>query len=88
MSTISMFYGIVIRMYREQGGKHKMPHIHAEYADYEAVFDFDSILLEGGLPKKQSKYVEEWILLHEEDLYANWKLLQDGEPFFKIKPLQ
>lgn len=47
-----MFYGIVIRMYREQGGKHKMPHIHAEYADYEAVFDFDSILLEGGLPKK------------------------------------
>ena len=88
MSTISMFYGIVIRMYREQGGKHKMPHIHAEYADYEAVFDFDSILLEGELPKKQSKYVEEWILLHEEELYANWKLLQDGKPFFKIKPLQ
>lgn len=52
MSTISMFYGIVIRMYREQGGKHKMPHIHAEYADYKAVFDFDSILLEGELPKK------------------------------------
>lgn len=57
MPTISMFYGILMKMYREQGGKHKMPHIHAEYADYEAVFDFDGNLLE-------------------------------GEPFFRIKPLQ
>ena len=30
MPTISMFYGIVIRMYREIGGKHNLPHIHAE----------------------------------------------------------
>lgn len=77
-----------MKMYREQGGKHKMPHVHAEYADYEAVFDFEGNLLEGELPRKQSKYVEAWILLHEEELYANWKLLQAGEPFFKINPLQ
>lgn len=88
MPTISMFYGILMKMYREQGGKHKMPHIHAEYADYEAVFDFEGNLIEGELPRKQRKYAEAWILLHEEELCANWKLLQEGEPFFKIKPLQ
>lgn len=88
MPTISMFYGILMKMYREQGGKHKGPHVHAEYADYEAVFDFDGNLLEGELPRKQRKYVEAWILLHEEELHANWKLLQNGEPFFKIRPLQ
>ena len=88
MPTISMFYGILMKMYREQGGKHNMPHIHAEYADYEAVFDFAGNLLEGELPRKQCKYVEAWILLHEEELYANWKLLQEGEQFFKIKPLR
>lgn len=44
MPTISMFYGILIKMYREQGGKHKMPHVYAEYADFEAVFDFEGTL--------------------------------------------
>lgn len=52
MTTISMFYGILMKMYREQGGKHKLPHVHAEYVDYEAVFDFDGNLLEGELPRK------------------------------------
>lgn len=33
-----MFYGIIIYMYNEKGGKHNMPHIHAEYGDDEAVF--------------------------------------------------
>lgn len=55
MPTISMFYGILMKMYREQGGKHKLPHIHAEYADYEAVFDFDGNILEGGIAKKTKK---------------------------------
>ena len=45
MSTISMFYGIVIRMYREQGGKHKMPHIHAEYSGDEIVITLDGTVV-------------------------------------------
>ena len=31
MPTISMFYGIIVRMYREVGEQHNLPHIHAEY---------------------------------------------------------
>lgn len=31
MPALSMFFGIIIYMYREQGGQHNIPHIHAEY---------------------------------------------------------
>ncbi len=88
MPTISMFYGILIKMYKEQGGKHNIPHIHAEYGEYEAVYSLDGELVEGDLPRKQKKLTEAWIALHEDDLKANWKLLQAGEQFFKINPLQ
>ncbi len=36
MPTLSMFFGIIIRMYKEVGGKHNVPHIHAEYGADEA----------------------------------------------------
>ena len=88
MPTLSIFYGIIIRMYRELGTKHNVPHIHAEYADEEAVFDFDGNVLEGHLPKKKERMVQTWIDIHYDDLQANWKLLSDGEQFFKIPPLQ
>ena len=37
MPALSMFFGIIIYMYREVGRRHNSPHIHAEYQDYEAV---------------------------------------------------
>ncbi len=88
MPTLSMFFGIIIRMYKEIGGKHNLPHIHAEYGDDEAVFDLEGNKLEGYLPSKKERMVQAWIDIHEEDLRANWKLLQKGEQYFKIPPLQ
>ncbi len=29
MPALSMFYGIIVRMQSEKGGKHRKPHIHA-----------------------------------------------------------
>ncbi len=55
MPTISMFYGILIRMYYDD---HNPPHIHAIYGNDTACFTFDGELLEGSLPKKQTKLVE------------------------------
>jgi hypothetical protein len=75
-------------MYSETNVKHNMPHIHAEYQGKEAVFDLEGNLLEGEIPNKQRKYVVAWIDIHEEDLLANWKLLQEGQGYFKIQPLQ
>ncbi|MCD7863217.1 MAG: DUF4160 domain-containing protein [Lachnospiraceae bacterium] len=88
MPVLSLFYGIIVRMYSEPNGKHKMPHLHAEYQGKEAVFDFDGNLLEGTLPNKQKKYMAAWIAIHEDDLKANWELLQNGQEFFRIPPLQ
>ena len=83
-----MFYGIIVRMQNERGGKHNKPHIHAIYGDYEIVLALDGEKLEGKFPKKQQKLLEAWVALHEDELKANWKLLNDGEGYFKIDPLR
>lgn len=88
MPTLSMFFGILIRMYKELNGQHNVPHFHAGYGEYEAVYDFDGNVLEGKLPKKQHNLVVAWVEIHREELGANWKLLCENEPFFKIEPLR
>ena len=84
MPTLSMFYGIIIRMYHDD---HFPPHIHALYQDYKATFDFEGNLLEGEMPVKQKKLIEAWIEIHREDLVANWELSRNKEALFKISPL-
>ena len=53
MPTISMFYGIIVRMYREEGGQHNLPHIHAEYQGSEVVVSLEGDVLEGSIPNKK-----------------------------------
>ena len=36
MPIISMFYGIIIRLYLIDNQHHNLPHIHAKYAEFEA----------------------------------------------------
>jgi hypothetical protein len=82
-----MFYGIIVRMQSERGGKHNKPHIHALYGDFEIVVSIDGEVLEGEFPNKQLKLLLAWITIHEDELQANWKLLSNGEGYFKIDPL-
>ena len=88
MPTISMFYGIIIRMYNESGERHHVPHIHCVFNEYEAVLDFDGNVLEGNIPSNKLKLVIAWIELHRDELSANWQLLSNGEKHFQIAPLQ
>lgn len=88
MPVLSTFYGIIVRMYRELGGKHNEPHIHAEYSGEEIVISLNGTILEGSFPKSKLKLLEAWIVIHREDLEANWKLLSNGEQFFRIDPLK
>jgi hypothetical protein len=85
MPTISMFYGIVIRMYNN--GEHNPPHFHAFYQDYKATFDMDGELVKGEMPKKQMKLISAWAELHKEELLANWEFAMNEEPLYKIDPL-
>lgn len=88
MPTISMFQGILIRMYWKDIDRHKQPHFHAFYGDTEASFSLDGEIIAGDFPKKQAAYVKAWALMHEDDLKANWNLALNGEETFRIDPLR
>ena len=89
MPTISMFYGILILMYFYDNKKHNIPHIHAEYGDYQATIAIeDGAMLGGSLPPAKMKLVQAWIEIHRDELMADWKLAVLGEPLFKIEPLR
>jgi hypothetical protein len=84
-----MFLGIIVYIYKESNSKHHLPHIHAIYGEYEASFDIKSgKLLEGKFPRKQTQFIKAWILLRQDELYANWKLMLKGEQPFRIEPLK
>ena len=85
MPTISMFFGIIIRMYWHD---HMPPHFHAYYQGDSALFDLDGNVLEGGLPKKQTALVVAWTAIHRDELEADWQLARDKEEIFKIDPLR
>ena len=88
MPTISMFYGILIRIFFKDIDKHKLPHIHAEYQGAVAVYSIpDGQLLAGKLDNKKEKLVVAWIEIHKDDLMADWQLAVNGKVPFKIKGL-
>ena len=86
MPTISMFYGIIIRMYNN--GEHNPPHFHATYQGHNAVFYLDGEMKEGDMPKKQQKLIAAWAEIHKEELIANWDLAMSEQPLYKIDPLR
>lgn len=89
MPTISMFFGIIIRMFFRDNKQHHLPHIHAEYQDNVAVFAInDGSVIDGSLPTSKRKLVEAWIEIHRDELLADWQLAVAGETVFKIKGLE
>jgi hypothetical protein len=89
MPTISMFYGIIIRMLFMDKQQHHLPHLHGEYQGMQAVITIpDGNLLEGDFPAKKLRLVQAWITIHEEELMADWALAVNGEPVFPIDPLR
>lgn len=85
MPTISMFFGIIIRMYFDD---HNPPHFHAFYQEYRAVFSLDGQMISGDMPEKQSKIIEVWAILHKDELDADWQLAKDQQELYKIEPLR
>nr|WP_220660318.1 MULTISPECIES: DUF4160 domain-containing protein [unclassified Mesotoga] len=54
MPTISMFYGIIVRMYCSPG-EHNPPHIHVYYQDDNAIVSIpDGEILSGEIPNRNS----------------------------------
>ena len=88
MPVISMFYGIIIRMYLLDTQNHNLPHLQARYSEFEASIDIgDAEVLAGQLPRKQLRLVQAWIELHRDELMADWALANSGQLPYKIDPL-
>lgn len=86
MPTLSMFFGIVIRVNPRE---HNPPHFHAQFQDREGSFDIATGEMSvGDLNQRQVRLVQAWWEIHKDELQANWDLIQNGEMHFKINPLQ
>ena len=89
MPELSRFFGIIIRMYAEFGGRHHKAHFHAYYQEHVAVYGIDPIKeISGSLPKRQRRLVEAWAEPHKKELIMDWERLQAGRKPEPIKPLR
>jgi uncharacterized protein DUF4160 len=89
MPELSRFYGIIIRMFSEPSERHHAPHFHAYYQDNVAVFSISPVeIVTGSVPLRQQRLVEAWAELHQDELLADWKLLQEGKRPAPIDPLR
>ena len=88
MPTLSMFFGIIIRMYYAPK-EHNPPHLHAYYQDTKGSINIITCeLMDGNIPSRQLRLIFAWIEIHREELLADWELCQNGEKPFSIEPLK
>ena len=85
MPVVSVFFGIIIRMfYREHG----TPHFHAEHQGQQATFTFDGKILAGAIRSRTAlRLIQEWAAVHRPELEANWSRIKTGETLERIAPL-
>ena len=82
MPEIARFYGIVIKLFF---GDHPPPHFHAVYGEYVGLFNIDTLdMIEGDLPKRAKKLVDEWAKTNQAELKKMW----DSQEFHKLPPLE
>ena len=85
MPVVSVFFGIIIRMFHRE---HGVPHFHAEHQGEQATFTFDGKLLAGTLRSRTAlRLISEWAAAHGPELKANWNRIQSGETIERIAPL-
>ncbi|MDG4552698.1 MAG: DUF4160 domain-containing protein [Candidatus Competibacter sp.] len=86
MPTISVFYGIIIRMFFDD---HAPPHFHAQYGEFKATINIRTLdVLDGKLPRRALDLVLDWAELRQAELLEDWRLCQQQQPPRKIEPLQ
>ena len=84
MPVIARFFGIVVKMYFSQS-EHGVPHFHALYGEYNAVFDIRTLeMLEGDLPARAQRLVSEWGVQYQQELLRMW----DSNEFKQLPGLE
>ena len=85
MPVVSIFFGIVIRMYYREHGP---PHFHAEYQGQRATFSFNGDCLNGSIGSHNAlRLIRKWSVARRLELESNWDRIRAGEPLESIAPL-
>ena len=83
MPRLSEFYGIVIYMYWND---HEPAPFHAIYSGDESLVRIDDgTILAGSLPRTAARLVQEWRLLHRDELVEDW---QRARAFESLSPIE
>ncbi len=86
MPYVSMFFGIIIRMFYSE---HNPPHFHADYQGTEGIFDFDGEMLKGNIKSNTAlRLIKEWAVLRKNELTENWDNIINKAAINRIEPLQ
>lgn len=65
--------------------EHGVPHFHAVYAEYNGVFDIETLeMIEGDLPRRAQKLVREWASQYQAELRAMW----EGQEYRELPGLE
>jgi len=76
-------------MFSEPADRHHMPHFHAYYQENVAVFSVAPVgIIAGSMPQRQHRLIEAWAELHQDEIIADWNLLQEGKRPAPIDPLR
>lgn len=67
---------------------HAPAHFHARYGEFEATIDIVSgQVIQGELPVRALNLVQEWAMIHREELLEDWRLCRENAAPTKIEPL-
>jgi hypothetical protein len=86
MPIISVFFGIIVRMYYKE---HEPAHFHAEYQNQQGKFDFSGEMMIGNIQSRTAlRLIKEWAAAHTTELQSNWEQMKAGRPLHGIAPLE
>ena len=58
---------------RTRENNHPLPHIHAEYGEYQISIAIETVeVIAGNLPHKQQKIAKEWVENNKDQLLSKW----------------
>jgi hypothetical protein len=68
---------------------HTPPHFHADYGEHSALINIkNGEILEGFLPRRALRLVQDWAELHRNELFSNFIALSRGQSGWQpISPL-
>lgn len=65
--------------------EHGRPHLHAIYAEFNGVYDIETLeLIEGDLPARAHRLIREWAAQYKDELKRMW----DSQQFVQLPGLE